>query len=87
MSAGLIASVYMDNIPAEVVQAQRAVLDAFAPVDFDVRQVLTQRSHGAALDEVMAGADADLVLILDIDCVPLTPAAIPALAAKATVGG
>lgn len=86
MSAGLIASVYMDNIPAEVVQAQRAVLDAFAPAGFEVRQVLTRRSHGAALDEVMASAEADLVLILDIDCVPLTPAAIPDLAARAASG-
>jgi hypothetical protein len=86
MSAGLIASVYMDNIAAEVVQAQRAVLDAFAPPGFEVRQVLTGRSHGAALDEVMAGAETDLVLILDIDCVPLTSAAIPALAAKAKAG-
>ncbi len=86
MTAGLIASVYMDNIPAEVVQAQRAVLDAFAPAGFEVRQVLTRRSHGAALDEIAAGAEANLVLILDLDCVPLTPAAIPALAAKAKAG-
>lgn len=86
MSGGLIASVYMDNIPAEVVEAQRAVLDAFAPAGFEVRQVLTARSHGAALDEIVAGADADLALILDVDCVPLNAAAIPALAAKAAAG-
>ena len=84
--SGLIASVYMDNVPAEVALAQSAVLDAFAPTGFEVRQVLTERSHGAALDEIMAGADADLVLILDIDCVPLTTAAIPTLAASAEAG-
>jgi len=76
----------MDNVPAEVALAQSAVLDAFAPTGFEVRQVLTERSHGAALDEIMAGADADLVLILDIDCVPLTTAAIPTLAASAEAG-
>jgi hypothetical protein len=55
-----------------------------------VRQVLTHRSHGAALDEIMegagAGGGAELVLILDIDCVPLTAAAILALAAQAQAG-
>jgi hypothetical protein len=86
MSGGLVASVYMDNIPAEVVAAQRAVLEALAPPDFELRQVLTRRSHAAALDEIMAGAEAELVLILDIDCVPLTRAAIPALAAQAAGG-
>ena len=86
MSGGLIASVYMDNIPAEVVAAQRQVLEALAPPDFELRQVLTGRSHAAALDEIVAGAEAELVLILDIDCVPLTRAAIPALAAKAAGG-
>jgi hypothetical protein len=86
MSGGLIASIYMDNIPAEVVAAQRQVLEALAPPDFELRQVLTSRSHAAALDEIMAGAEAELLLILDIDCVPLTRAAIPALAAKAAGG-
>jgi hypothetical protein len=86
MSAGLIASVYMDNIRADVVQAQRAVLDAFAPSGFEVRQVLTRRSHGATLDEIVGGAEADLVLVLDIDCVPLHDAAIPTLSAKAKAG-
>ena len=57
-----------------------------APPDFELRQMLTGRSHAAALDEIMAGAEAELVLILDIDCVPLTRAAIPALAAKAAGG-
>jgi hypothetical protein len=87
MSGALVASVYMDNIPAEVVRSQRAVLEALAPADFELRQVLTRRSHGAALDEIMAGVGADVVLVLDIDCVPLTADAIPALAAQARAGG
>lgn len=86
MSGGLVVSVYMDNIAGEVVRAQRQVLEALAPPDFELRQVLTGRSHAAALDEIMAGAEAELVLILDIDCVPLTRAAIPALTAKAAGG-
>jgi hypothetical protein len=86
MSGGLIASIYMDNVPAEVVLWQRAVLEALAPPSFEIRQVLTQLSHGAALDAVMAESDAELVLFLDIDCVPLTAAAIPALAASAEAG-
>jgi hypothetical protein len=86
MSGGLILSIHMDNIPADVVRAQRSVLEALAPPDFELRQVLTQASHGAALDTVMGEASADLVLILDIDCVPLTADAIPALAARARAG-
>jgi hypothetical protein len=83
---GLIASVYMDNIPAPVVQAQRAVLEALAPADFELRQFLTRHPHGEALDELISLADAELVVILDIDCVPMTPAAIPELAARAEAG-
>jgi hypothetical protein len=86
MSSGLVASIYMDNIPAAVVGAQRAVLQALAPPQFELRQVFTRQSHGSALDAIMAGADADLVIVLDIDCVPLTAAAIPALAARARAG-
>jgi hypothetical protein len=83
---GLIASIYMENVPAPVVQAQRAVLEALAPTDFELRQLLTRRSHGEALDELISLADAELVLILDIDCVPMTLAAIPELAARAQAG-
>jgi hypothetical protein len=84
--SGLVASIYMDNIPAEVVAWQRRVLEALAPPAFELRQVLTRTSHGAALDEIIAGADADPVIILDIDCVPLNTDAIPALAARAAAG-
>jgi len=86
MTHALVASVYMDNIPAEVVAWQRRVLEALAPPAFEQRQVLTAASHGAALDEIIADADADPVIILDIDCVPLTADAIPALAARAAAG-
>jgi hypothetical protein len=86
MSGVLIASIHMGNIPAEVVGAQRAVLEALAPPEFELRQVLTTKSHGLALEEIMTNAANDVVLFLDIDCVPLTKDAIPALAATAQDG-
>ena len=70
----------LENYLFSVVQAQRAVLEALAPTDFELRQRLTLCSHGEALDELISLADAELVLILDIDCVPMTLAAIPELA-------
>jgi hypothetical protein len=86
MSDVLVASIYMDNIPGDVVRCQRAVLEALTPPEYELRQVLTTRSHGAALDEIMTNAANDLVIFLDIDCVPLTKDAIPALATTAHDG-
>ncbi len=83
---GVIVSVYMDNIDPEVVRHQRAVLQKFAPGSFSLRQTRTEHTHAAALDEIMHTTTPDLVLILDIDCVPLREDAIPALALRASQG-
>ena len=84
--SNVVVSFYMDNIPESVVSSQRAVLDKFVPLDFEVRQILTRGSHAAAIDDFMSNTAHDLVVILDIDCVPLNSRAIPALAAHAVRG-
>ena len=43
-----------------------------APADFELRQLLTRRSHGEALDELISLTEAELVVILEIECVPMT---------------
>jgi len=86
MTTGVVVSVFMNNISADVVRHQRAVLRKFVPSNFAVVQSLTGLSHAAALDDFMRSTQADLVLFLDIDCVPLTPDSVPTLAAHAAQG-
>jgi len=82
----VVVSFHMDNIPDSIVTSQRLVLKRFVPSDFEVRQILTRGSHAAAIDDFMTNTAHDLVVILDIDCVPLNSHAIPALAAHAARG-
>ena len=49
----VIVSFYMDNIDRDVVRCQRAVLERFIPSDFAIEQLLTSRSHAAAIDDFM----------------------------------
>lgn len=86
MTGKILASFYMDNIPASVVRSQRAVLQKYAPADFALTQILTSRSHAHALDAFMQEEAHDLLVFMDIDCVPLDAAAIPSLAARAAEG-
>jgi hypothetical protein len=81
-----VVSFYMDNIAAEVVAWQRAVLDARRPQAFAFEQILTRRSHGEAIDEYVAGSAYDVIVIIDIDCVPLRPDALSHLVSHAARG-
>jgi hypothetical protein len=82
----VVVSFYMDNIPASVIQSQRNVLEKFVPSDFAIEQRLTTRSHAAAINGFMSSMQYDLVVVLDIDCVPLNPRAVSAIAARAARG-
>jgi hypothetical protein len=81
-----VVSFYMANIPAEVRDAQRAVLEKFRAAGVEYVQVRTEMSHADALTSFMADTEADVVLFLDIDCVPLHAEAIPDLVARAARG-
>lgn len=82
----VVASFYMDNIPAEVARTQAAVLAKFVPSEVMVAQTLTALSHAGAMDDFIAADTHDIVIFLDIDCVPLNAVAIPALVAQAAEG-
>jgi hypothetical protein len=82
----VVVSFYMDNVAADVVQHQRAVLEKFIPPDFSLVQKLTAGTHAAALDDFVRETAYDLIVVLDIDCVPLSASSIPTLAAHAARG-
>jgi hypothetical protein len=87
MSEGAaIVSFYMDNIDPEVIRSQRDVLERVVPPGFEILQICTPRSHAGAMDEFMQTSRHDLVVFLDIDCIPLNAAAIPSLADHARRG-
>jgi hypothetical protein len=81
-----VASFYMDNISAEVLASQRAVLDAFRPQAFTFEQIRTARSHGEAIVEFVTGSAFDVIVIMDIDCVPLRRGALSRLVGHAARG-
>src|SRR4029077_9038658 len=81
-----VVSFYMNNIAADVVSWQRAVLEIFKPSAFELDKILTAQSHGVAIDDFLAHSRHDLVVLLDIDCVPLRADALPDLAARAARG-
>ncbi len=62
-------SFYARNIPAIVVESQRAV---FRSLGLDHEQILTDRPHGEAIDEFLRTRPWHNLVLFDIDCVPLT---------------
>jgi hypothetical protein len=81
-----VASFYMNNISADVVSWQRQVMRTFKPPGFGFQQILTSLSHGSAIDDFLSRSRGNLIVLLDIDCVPLNVEALPNLAARAASG-
>jgi hypothetical protein len=86
MTGAAVISFHMGNVAPEVVRLQRVLVEKFAPSEVAIRQIETRLSHAAALDEFLANTEHDLVVFLDIDCVPLTPDAIACLTGHAAQG-
>ncbi|MBY0432321.1 MAG: hypothetical protein K2Q10_14080 [Rhodospirillales bacterium] len=76
----------MRNIPFEVVAAQHEVIRRFLPRGCHFLQILTNRRHAEAVDIFLKTSPYDAMVLLDIDCVPLTDEAIPFMLAKAGEG-
>jgi len=78
----IIISFYMNNTPRAVIDAQAEVVAKMAP-GMTFLQVNTRRSHGEsidiALDTLLPKMDKDLLVLLDIDAIPLRESAIPTL--------
>ena len=63
-----IVAFYNDNIPQDVVNAQKAVFDKLG---LHIEQVLTKLSHPDAIDNYISNNQFDVLTIFDIDCIPL----------------
>jgi hypothetical protein len=68
-----IVSFYNDNIPEDVVRAQKAVFDKFG---IEIQQTLTHLSHAEAIDTYLANNLFDVLIIFDVDCIPLVRRAV-----------
>jgi len=79
----------MDNIDPSVCEYQAEVVKRFLPADWNFLQVkakLQRYSHADAMAVCIASCPTDVIVLLDIDCVPLKESALPFLYDHAKVG-
>lgn len=97
-----IISFYMDNIDPKTVELQQLVVKKFNVSEFPHYSIKTNMRHGLSIDHFWAmngirngyfenlkvdvNVNHDIVVILDIDCVPLNPQAIDELVTVANQG-
>jgi hypothetical protein len=77
-------SVYMDNIPFQLRDAQKAVWDKFYPNLMNHHH--TYLSHAKTLDKIAELTDADILIIADIDAIPLNDKIIHRMVDLANAG-
>jgi len=70
----VIFSFYMINIPSEVVEYQRKVIESFTDIPFF--QLLTYGDHGHSIDQFIKKTVSDIYILFDIDCIPLNKSVI-----------
>lgn len=66
-------SFYKDNIPDDIVKAQKAVFDKFG---IQIEQILTTLPHPDAIDDYIQNNQFDVLIIFDIDCIPLAESTV-----------
>lgn len=81
-----VVSFYMGNITQDVVHAQAAAIRQFLPAGVDLVQLRTGFGHGRSIDLFLAFSDYDVVVLLDIDCIPIAADSLPTLIAAAESG-
>lgn len=81
-----VVSFYMGNIAMDVVRAQAAAIRRFLPDGVDLVQLKTGFGHGRSIDLFLALSDYDIVVLLDIDCIPIAADALPLLIGAAESG-
>jgi hypothetical protein len=82
----VVISFYMKNIARDVVRAQAAAITRFLPKGADLVQLKTGFGHGRSIDLFLTWTNYDIVVLLDIDCVPITSEALLQLIAAAEAG-
>jgi len=87
MNAAIIAF-YMSNIPREMLELHAKVNQKFNQKNYKFFYIQTQSDHGSSMDFVMNACidpknditqklgSPDVVMFMDIDCIPLHPAAM-----------
>jgi hypothetical protein len=71
-----VFSCYMQNIPDVILSAQKECVTKFLPEGWSFKQHFTSKRHPDALSFLVEEAETDIMIVLDIDCVPLTPGAL-----------
>lgn len=62
-------SLYWDNIPKEQIEAHSMVMDHFGiPINYDCINM----NHGLWMDRIFERSTSDIIIIFDIDCVPIS---------------
>lgn len=77
-----INSLYYPNFNQQMVEAHQSVMNHFG---LTVNYTCEYIDHGAWMQRVMETSDADVVGLIDIDCIPLSKSAVPDLVKYAYV--
>src|SRR4051812_35144111 len=87
-----VISIHMQNIANDVLAAQHACVTKYLPVDWEFHQYLhcpqqfEIRHHANAIARCIMQAKYDNVILLDIDCIPLSRNAFKILSWGASKG-
>jgi hypothetical protein len=73
----------MGNIPQAMIDAQELVVRRLLPKDFSFFQIQTALDHPTSVDVFIRATSYETILVLDIDCIPLSAAALGLMAAEA----
>jgi hypothetical protein len=86
MNSARVISVYMDNVDPRVVAYQRRCVERCLPDGWTFYQYHSNESHDCAISRCLDESKDDVIVVLDIDCIPLSPAALPLLKSHAEKG-
>jgi hypothetical protein len=76
----------MQNIAKRVVDTQAQAIARFLPAAVDLVQLKTGFNHGRSIDLFVALSGYDLIILLDIDCIPIAATALADLVTKVKAG-
>jgi hypothetical protein len=82
----VVLSLYMSDISQEVVTNQGKIIQRFLPEGVDFLQMRTGFGHGQSIDLFLYFCPYQIIILLDIDCIPTSPQAIPTLIKEAKTG-
>lgn len=86
MPVASVYSIYLNNIPASLRETQKECVMKFLPEGWEFKQLWSRVSHPDGLADAVEQSKNDIIIFLDIDCVPLSDEALPFLAEGAEQG-